>query len=105
MLWYTTCHARLFHVRYEDFNGPGPKITPLEPNATHIIELLPTHPRLKVTVKSKDTKELLGGVNVTLKEREGSTHVGSEMTDSKGVARFLGLNKSSVYEVNFNKDG
>ena len=91
--------------RYEDFSGPGPKITHLESNATQTIALTPTHPRLKVTVTSKDTKELLGGVDVTLKERGGSTSLGSEKTDSKGVARFLGLNSSLVYEVTFNKEG
>ena len=96
---------RYMDLKYDDFNGPAPRITHLAPNATKTIALTPTHPRLKVTVITKDTNEVLVGVNVTLKEQGGSTTVGSKMTDDKGVARFLGLNSSSVYEVSFNKEG
>ena len=94
-----------FHYSFEDYNGPGPRITHLEPNATQTIELTPTHPRLKVTVKSKDTKEPLAGVNVTLRERGKSTVLGQKQTDSKGFAIFLGLDSSLVYVVSFNKEG
>ena len=69
------------------------------------IELVPTHPRLKVTVMSKDTNELLGGVHVTLRERGELKPLWNERTGPKGVARFLGLNSSLVYEVTFNMEG
>ena len=95
----------LRNERYEDFNGPGPRITHLAPNAAKTIALTPTHPRLKVTVITKATNEVLVGVNVTLKEQGGSTNFGSKKTDDEGVARFLGLNSSLVYEVSFNKEG
>ena len=45
----------------------------------------------------------LGGVTVTVKGREGAD-TKTAVTDSKGVARFQGLNRSSVYEVTLNKD-
>lgn len=70
-----------------------------------MIELVPSHPRLKVTVMSKDTNELLGGVDVTLRERGGLKPLMSEKTGTKGVARFLGLNRSLVYEVTFKMEG
>ena len=105
MCYYFLHKVGYFHYSFEDYNGPGPRISHLDPDATQTIELTPTHPRLKVTVKSKDTKEPLAGVKVTLRERGESTALEQKQTDSKGLVVFLGLDSSSVYVVSFNKEG